>query len=230
MTTELKLEHILFFRDYPPECMESFICLTEMTNQDDAFEILTIIPNLQRFKTPEQIKYIRYQIIKYNYIWSLLLLKNNIEVNIVKMLLLNFVDYYYFDIININLIIKNSYHSYNLVAELYVTSRPRKINYYKLRKYGIDHYNAYSISQQKQEYVDKILEALKYNYNDINLLKIIIHFSDEQIRFLKLSRFPFSSEDNFKKKMHIIVNNAITNNFISSDNFELNEKGEFIIP
>ncbi len=226
---KIKQEYILQFNNYPPKCIDLLINLSQLFNQDDAFEILTSIPCFQNTKTEEEITNKRFEIIKYNYLWSSMLYINNIDINIIKLLLSNLVDYYYIDILNINSIINDSLKSYELIMNTYDFSKNRKTIYYQLRTYKIDHFNAYSLSLLKSEYINKIFEVLHYNYNDVNILKKIINFSKEQIEYLKISRFAYSSRDEFNYNMHIIVNNAINHQFISSDNFELNKKGEFII-
>jgi hypothetical protein len=105
----------------------------------------------------------------------------------------------------------------------------KKHTYYKFRLYKIDHFNSYAMAHLKEEYINKILAVLQYDYKDINCLRKIIHFTDEEIKFLQFYRLSFQSIDEFKINIPTIVNNLKEHTLISSDNFELNEKGEFII-
>lgn len=226
---EINTEYIVFFEDYNPMSMTFFINLSLMIGQVEAFEILKIIPKNQTKKSLNELYLVRNSILNYNYVWSVTLLKNNITIPIIKKLLSDYYDYYYLDMININSIVKIPELSFEFMVESHDLNKHKKLNYYRLRLYKIDHFNAYSIVQLKKELVDKILSVLSYNYTDINSLRQIIQKTDEEIRFLQLSRFAFSSVDEFKSNIPIIFNNLIGHEFISPDNFELNEKGEFII-
>jgi hypothetical protein len=226
---EMKFEYILEFNNYPPKCMELLFSLSKKLNPYEAYQILKNIPVRQKTKTLEEINNIRHDIMIYNYTWCLILLNNNIDINIIKILLSNFVDYYYIDLININSVINNTFISYQFMLDLYATSKTRRDTYYTLRQYKIDHITAYNITLLEQKYIDKILSLVKYNYTEIDYLKKAIYFTEEQLDFLKLNRFAFASKEEFKQNMNMIFENLKNHQFISPDNFQLTEKGEFII-
>ncbi len=228
MSKHLNYEYILTFNKYSIKCVEFFIDLSARIDEHSAYEILINIPIIQRSKTQEEIERMRIEIINYNYTWCTILLNNNISIQIIKYLLKFMVDYYYIDIIHINQIVKDSNNAYYLMSELMPKTREYIKTYYELRTYNISHMEAYKIATINYG-LKNLYELISYEYTDIDILLRGVHFSREQMNFLKLSRYCYSTIEEFNKYKYNIVNNAIKKTFIVSDDFPLTPHGEFII-
>jgi hypothetical protein len=229
MTTLYKNEYILTFQKYPLNCLDLFVNLSNIINQDNAYEILNNIPIMLRKKTKEEIDILRYQIVSYNFVWCNYLLNNNIDINTTKLLLFNYLDYYYIDIVKINEIINNSPIAFEFMNYLMPASKTKRNIYYQFRQYKIKHFLSYEWAHYNTEHINKIFELLSYNYNEVEIIKHANSLSEEQLDFLKICRFGYIDIEKFNIKKLEFFNNSMVQPMININNFELNEKGEFVL-
>jgi len=226
----IKYEYILGLKDLPGKSCDLFFDLYHKNiDQDDAYEIITNIPMCQKHKTPEEIYKIRYETVNHNYTWFCILhFKHYFPVNIIKELLKNYVDYYYINIIDINRFINNPENAFIIMKEFMKVNQNYVQNYYALRTFHIPRITAYEVATVNYG-TSNMYQLLCYEYTDLEFLKKAIYLSVEQLEFLKLSRFCYPSTEMFNKYKARIFNNALNKMFININDFDVSERGEFII-
>ncbi len=147
MNKYVKYEYILFFNNISHKSCDYFLDLCyKNINQDDAYNILMSIPFIKKKNTLEEINYIRPEIINYNYKWCLALLSHNFPIQIIQNLLTHFFEYYYINIIYINMIIKNPYSSYVVMREFIPITQKYAQIYYQLKLRNIEALMAYDMA------------------------------------------------------------------------------------
>ncbi len=229
MNKYVKYEYILFFNNISHKSCDYFLDLCyKNINQDDAYNILMSIPFIKKKNTLEEINYIRPEIINYNYKWCLALLSHNFPIQIIQNLLTHFFEYYYINIIYINMIIKNPYSSYVVMREFIPITQKYAQIYYQLKLRNIEALMAYDMATINN-ITRYIYELICYDYTDLEFVKKAIYLSKEQLDFLKFSRYCYSSIEVFNKYKYNIFSNALNKNFININDFEISEKGEIII-
>ena len=213
----------LYAKEYaklPQEYMNYLIQLSKIMSQENAYSILLILKlpytNLSNIN--------KNKMIKYNFCWTLFLLDKEIDITVIKILLSNYVDFYYLEISNINKTHKNSLYSLKLLNDCISYSEQFKINYYKLRAVHMLHLNAYSICKNDEKIIDNIINLINIGYNDKYFMEIVITFTEDQLEFLKFSRLGFSTIDEFNQNKKNIYENVINKNIIMIDNFKFIEE------
>jgi hypothetical protein len=225
----IPLKYAVDYARYPDTTMQFIVDLSKLISIDDAYNILVNIPMkdyklyninidsplLEHIAISKEL----HKLINYNYFWCIILLKNNISVEMIKVLLNKLVDFYFFELLYINKTINNYDISFNMVIESINNTIDFKNTYYKLRTAKIPHNNAFKLSRINNIILDKIIVLANLGFYNIPNLSTAIYFDEIQMDFLKLSRLGFDTEEEFDKVKENIFNNAITENLINIDDF-----------
>ncbi len=221
----IKIKYALDYAKFPERTMPFLYELSKIIPQDEAFDILMIIPfhnyklnKISNYSNEEQL----IKLLNYNYTWAYLLFKKNISINIIKELLHKFYDFYFFEICFINKTKNDFNESFKLIVKDLNDTFKYKINFYKLRQYKIPHFIAYNLSRLNDNYIDKIIDIAKYGYNDCLLLSHVCFFDEKQIDFLKLCRYGYVYYEDFNKFKNNIFEKALSGNIIDETlNYDL---------
>ena len=213
------------YANYPIETMDLLIQLSKLIGSKDAYEILMNIP-LREYKLynidDKIIKENNYnviQLLNYNYVWTIILINNNINIDIIKNILNKLVDFYFLELITMNKMMNDQYLAYQNVINSIDITQENKHKYYKLTKVKIPHNIAYYLCNINNIDIDKIIEVAKLGfYNVINLVEAN-NFNENQIDFLRFSKLGFDTLENFNICKQKIFNNAITEILLSISDF-----------
>lgn len=221
------IKYALEYAKFPENTLQYICKLSKIISIDDAFDMLTIIPFHNR-KLNEILNIINdvevFKLIHYNYSWTTALLKKNMNINLIKILLQNFYDFYFFEILFINKTTNNYNKSFKLMTKDINSTLTYKINFYKLRQYGVPHIMAYNLSRFNDYYINKIINIAMYGYYDCINLQLICFFDETQIDFLKFCKYGYVDNENFNKVKNNIVEKAFFRDFIDETNsYELFE-------
>ena len=228
----IPFKYSIDYARYPEITMIFIINLAKHMSIENAYEILTNIP-MENYKlynidvdnpSAEHIIVIcnAIKLMHYNYSWSYILIKNNINIEMVKLLLNKYADFYFFELLLLNKTINDLNASLNIVIKSMNETIDYKNKYYKLRNFKISNFTAYNICKENNEYIDNIIEVANIGFNDVYNLHFAGNFNSNQIYFLKLSRLGYYNDEEFERTKQIIFNNAITDILINSEDFTLN--------
>jgi hypothetical protein len=228
----IPFKYSIDYARYPEITMIFIINLAKHMSIENAYEILTNIP-MENYKlynidvdnpSAEHIIVIcnAIKLMHYNYSWSYILIKNNINIEMVKLLLNKYADFYFFELLLLNKTINDLNASLNIVIKSMNETIDYKNKYYKLRNFKISNFTAYNICKENNEYIDNIIEVANIGFNDVYNLHFAGNFNSNQIDFLQLSRLGYSTDEEFERNKQIIFNNAITDILINSEDFTLN--------
>jgi hypothetical protein len=228
---QVPLKYAIDYSRYPDNTMEYIIELSKHMSIDNAYNILINVPS-RNYKLnninideplEEHISIVNkiQKILYYNYLWSYVLIKNNISIEMVKVLLHKLIDFYFFELLYYNKTINDFNVSLDMVIKSIESTMEYRNNYYKLRTANVYHIIAYQLCKINNNFIDKIIEVANIGFYNVYTLFLAGNFSEIQIDFLKLSRLCYSTDDEFNIYKQSIFNNAITERLINSDNFKV---------
>jgi hypothetical protein len=192
-----------------PIYINNFIELSKLITPKEAYNILMIISLIK--KNREIDNETKLKMINYNYTWCKLLLYYNLDLNTIKNLLNNYLDFHYIELIFINNNINNIVQSFNIMNEYkdYYNTIKNKQHYYYLRKYNIPHLDAYVLSKYDDESIMKMVQLINCGFNELKYLLMVNNLTVNQIDFLKLSRLGYIDNAEFNNIKFSIFDNAI---------------------
>ena len=206
------IKYALEYARYPKNSMIFMVELSKLINQDDAFEILMNIPiiNIPLYLKKITDKNKIHKLLNYNFSWSIILLNKNINIILVKTLLREFVDFYFFELFRINENINDFNKSFQIMIENIDKTLKYKYNYYKLITSKVQHFNAYLWCKYSDNIIERIIDFINHDYNKSEILSICMFLNDNQIDFLKLSRLGYRTFEEFDKEINNIFIVSIT--------------------
>jgi hypothetical protein len=207
------------YAKFPISTMSYLVDLSKLINQNDAFNVLMNIPYQTKLKlntiiiNSNNIDTV-FKLLKYNFVWGTILIKKNIDIQIVMTLLNEYKDFYYFELCCINDTINDFKLSFNNMIKNRNETLKYKENFYKLKSVGVMHNYAYCWCKNNDIVINNILELIKYDYNIIQMLSFAHLLNEEQMDFLRFSRLGYSTLEEFNKYSNNIFDNALTKIFI----------------
>ena len=212
-------KYIIEYAKFPISTMSYLVDLSKLINQKDAFNILMNIPHQTKLKlnnlniNSNNIDNI-VRLLKYNFVWGTVLIKKNIDIKLVKTLLNEYKDFYYFELCCIN----NTVNDFKLSFNNMIKNRNNNLkyidNYNKLKSAGVMHNYAYSWCKNNDIIINNILELIKYDYTIIQMLGFAHVLNEEQMDFLRFSRLGYSTVEEFNKYSNNIFDNALNKIFM----------------
>jgi hypothetical protein len=212
-------KYTIEYAKFPISTMSYLVDLSKLISQKDAFNILMNIPHQTKLKlntiniNSNNIDTVN-KLLKYNFVWGTVLIKKNVDIKIVKTLLNEYKDFYYFELCCINDSINDFNISFNKMIKNRNDTLIYKENYDKLKSAGVMHNNAYNWCKNNDIVINNILELIKYDYTITQMLELANLLNEEQIDFLKFSRLGYSTLEEFYKYSNNIFNNALNKIFI----------------
>jgi hypothetical protein len=224
-------KYSLDYARYPESTMPFIIKLSKIMSIDDAYNILMNIPTrdykIYNINIDEPLeKHISIvnkieTILYYNYVWSYILIKNNISIEMIKVLLHKLIDFYFFELLYYNKNINDFNVSLDMVIKSIESTMEYRKTFYKLRTAKVPHIIAYKLCKINNNCIDKIIEVANIGFYNVYNLFLACNFSEIQIDFLKLSRLGYITDEEFDKNKQHIFNNSITEILINTDYFKL---------
>jgi hypothetical protein len=212
-------QYAIEYAKFPISTMTYLVDLSKLINEKDAFNILTNIPHKTELKLNNLNININnidtiVRLLKYNFVWGTVLIKKNIHINLVKILLNEYKEFYYFELCFINEITNDYNKSFMIINKNINDTLKYKDNYYKLKSAGVMHNYAYSWCKKNDIIINNILELIKYDYNSISFLETAYVLNEEQMDFLRFSRLGYSTVEQFNKYSNNIFDNALNKIFM----------------
>ena len=190
----ISISYAMKYAEYPIETMDFLIILSRMIGINDAYDILMNIPLREHKlydidkKTIKDYNYNVIKLLKYNYSWSIILIDNYINADIIKKTLNKLIDFYFFELLSINKTINNQLIAFELVLNSIDNKKEQKNIYYKLAAVKIPHNIAYNLCKLNYINIDKIIEIAQIGFNNVSNLIEANNFDENQIDFLRLSK------------------------------------------
>lgn len=219
INNNIKQRYTIEYAKFPISTMAYLVDLSKIINQKDAFDILTNVPHQTTLKL-NNIKIninnldIIIRLLKYNFVWGTVLIKKNVDINLVKHLLNEYKEFYYFELCFINETFNDFNKSLTYIIKNKNNTLKYKENYYKLKTAGVLHNYSYSWCKKNDIIINNILKLIKYNYTKSSMLEAAELLNEEQMDFLRFSRLGYSTVEQFNQYNQNIFNNALNNIFI----------------
>jgi hypothetical protein len=219
INNNISQKYTIEYAKFPISTMSYLVDLSKLINQKEAFNILMNIPHQTKLKlntlniNSNNIDTI-IKLLKYNFIWGTVLIKKNIDIKLVKILLNEYKDFYYFELCCINDTVNDFKVSFSKMIKNRNNTLKYKENFYKLKSAGVMHNYAYSWCKNNDIIINNILELIKYDYIIIQMLGFAHLLNEEQMEFLRFSRLGYSTLEEFYKYSNNIFDNALNKIFI----------------
>ena len=219
INNNISQKYTIEYAKFPISTMEYLIDLSKLINQKEAFNILMNIPHQTKLKlntiniNSNNIDTI-IRLLKYNFVWATVLIKKNIDIKLVKILLNEYKEFYYFELCCINDTINDFKLSFNKMIKNRNETLKYKENYYKLKSAGVMHNYAYCWCKKNDYTINNIFELIKYDYNIVPMLVVAHLLNEEQMDFLRFSRLGYSTVEEFNKYSNNIFDNALNKIFM----------------
>jgi hypothetical protein len=219
INNNISQKYTIEYAKFPISTMSYLVDLSNLINQKEAFNILMNIPNQTKLKlntiniNSNNIDTI-IRVLKYNYVWGTVLIKKNVDIKLVKTLLNEYKEFYFFELCYINDIVNDFKLSFNKMIKNRNDTLKYKENYYKLKSAGVMHNYAYSWCKKNDYTINNIFELIKYDYNIVPMLVVAHLLNEDQMNFLRFSRHGYATLDEFNKYRNNIFDNALNKIFI----------------
>lgn len=199
------IKYAFEYARFPDKSMRFLIELSKLMSQDDAFEILMNIPNNStKLNNRMDISIDKvYKLLNYNFSWSFILLRRKMPISMIKLLLNQFLDFYFFEICMINENFNDFDKSLEYMIKNINNTSEYKRNYYKFIVKKISHLNSYLWCKYDDFIIERMHVLINSGYKD-DIVSFSMFLSNEQVDFLKLSRLGYSSEEEFNNKANDI--------------------------
>ena len=89
--------------------------------------------------------------------------------------------------------------SFNNIIKYRNNTFKYKENYENFRKAGIMHNYAFSWCRNNDYTINNIFELIKYDYNSVHMLVCANLLNEDQMNFLRFSRYGYATLDEFNK-------------------------------